>query len=98
MTVYIDKDFKCHTVNDGTMTAVEEAFFENKCNAFIEGYRLKPDGETCVREDGVVFSGCKMISPWKDSDELEAAQNLYESEHLADLEEFARIILGGESV
>ena len=27
-TIYIDSDFKCHLVDDGTMTAVETDFFD----------------------------------------------------------------------
>lgn len=84
MTIYIDSDFKCHTTNsDGTLREVvlsedTRIFFANKCTAFIEGYRLKPDGETWVREDGKVFSGGEMITPWEDYDQLAAAQQQYE--------------------
>ena len=82
--IYIDTEFKCHTTNpDGTFREVvlsESArnFFADKCTTFIEGYRLKPDGETWVREDGHVFSGGEMIAPWKNYDLLEAAQVQYE--------------------
>ena len=96
-TVYIDSEFKCHPVNDGTRKAAESDFFEGKCDAFIEGYRFIPEEESWTREDGEVFRG-EMIAPWKDFNELDAAQREYEREQLADLEEFARIILGGETV
>ena len=86
MTIYIDAEFKCHTANDGTMTPVEEEFFDGKCKTFIEGYLLKPEGETWVREDGKVFSGGKMITPWKDYAELDAAQREYERQLLAEYE------------
>lgn len=76
-TIYIDSDFKCHTADDGTMTAVETDFFDGKCNDFIEGYRFVPAGESWVRSDGVVFRG-EMIAPWKDYRELAAAQAQYE--------------------
>jgi len=78
-TIYLDSDFKCHTTNDGTMRAVETDFFNGKCAAFIEGYRLKPDGETWVSEDGKVFSGGEMITPWKDYNVLVAVQAQYEA-------------------
>lgn len=90
--IYVDSDFKCHTTNpDGTFREVvlsENAknFFTNKCTAFIEGYRLKPEGETWVREDGTVFSDGEMISPWKDYNELDAAQRQYEREQIAEYE------------
>ena len=54
-TIYIDSEFKCHSVNDGTMTAVETDFFDGKCPAFVEGYRFVPTGETWTREDGESF-------------------------------------------
>lgn len=79
--VYIDSEFKCHTTNpDGLFRELEESFFAGKCATFIEGYRLKPEGETWVREDGKVFSGGKMITPWKPSDQLFAAQAQYEAD------------------
>lgn len=92
MKIYIDSEFKCHTTNqDGNLQEVvlsedAKAFFANKCVTFIEGYRLKPKGETWVREDGEVFSGGEMITPWKPYDELDAAQREYERQMLADYE------------
>ena len=95
-TIYIDSDFKCHTVNDGTMTVVETEAFDGKCDSFIEGYRYVPAGESWVRDDGEVFYG-EMISPWKPFDELDAAQRQYEREQLADMENALKILLGGDS-
>lgn len=95
--LYVDSDFKCHTTNpDGLFRAVvlserAEAFFSNKCTTFIEGYRLKPNGEIWIREDGHVFSGGEMITPWKTYEELAAAQAQYE----ADLAEAAAIYREG---
>lgn len=84
MKIYIDSDYRCHTANPNgifrevVLSESAKAFFFNKCAAFIEGYRLKPAGETWVREDGEVFSGGEMITPWKNYDELDAAQAQYE--------------------
>lgn len=79
MTIYIDSDFKCHTVAGDGLTAVETTAFDGKCAAFIEGYRFVPDGSTWVREDGTVFSG-EMVAPWKPWEELDAVQREYERE------------------
>lgn len=95
-TVYIDSEFKCHTVNDGTMTVVETDFFDSKCDALIEGYRFVPEGESWTRSDGEVFHG-EMIAPWKDDTELDEAQRAYEREMLADAENALAILLGGET-
>ena len=83
-TSYIDSEFKCHVANDGTMTAVETDFFDGKCDAFVEGYRFVPEGESWTRSDGEVFRG-KMISPWKPYDALDAAQRQYEQALIADM-------------
>lgn len=83
-TIYIDSDFKCHVTDDGTMKAVETDFFDGKCDAFIEGYIFVPPGETWTRSDGVVFQG-EMVAPWRDYEELDAAQRSYEQEQLADM-------------
>ncbi len=85
MTIYIDNDYKCHVADDGTMTAVDTDAFDGKCDAYIEGYRFVPEGETWTREDGVLFSG-EMIAPWKPWSELDAAQREYEREQIAQYE------------
>lgn len=77
MLVYIDNDCKCHVTDDGTMTAVKTDFFNGKCDEFIEGYRLVPQGMTWTRSDGEVFGG-EMICPWKPYEQLVRAQLEYE--------------------
>lgn len=79
MTIYIDSDYKCHTVAGDGLAAVETAAFDGKCTAYIEGYRFVPDGSNWVREDGTVFSG-EMVTPWKPWEELDAVQRAYERE------------------
>lgn len=79
-TIYIDSDFKCHVENlDGTFREIETDFFDGKCTEFIEGYRFVPNAEIWTRSDGVVFYG-KMIAPWRNYEELDAAQRNYERE------------------
>ena len=95
-TVYIDSDFKCHIVDDGTMTAVETEDFDGKCDTFIEGHRIVPPDKIWTREDGETFTG--MTSPWKDYAELDNAQREYEREKLADAENALAIMFGGEPV
>lgn len=68
MKVYIDKDFKCHASDDGTMTPVESEFFDGKCDTVIEGY--------CYEE----VDGCVKIYPWKNVSALDIAQGQYESD------------------
>lgn len=89
MIIYIDSEFKCHTANtDGIYREIDTDFFNDKCNAFIEGYRFIPSGESWTRDDGVVFNG-EMISPWRPYDELDAAQREYERQQL---EEYKSIV------
>lgn len=76
-TIYLDSDYKCHITDDGTMTAVETEAFDGKCDAYVEGYRFVPFGESWTRSDGVVFTG-EMVAPWKPYSELAAAQAQYE--------------------
>ena len=83
--IYIDSEFKCHISNDGTLTAIENNFFNGKCQTFIEGYRFIPAGESWTRSDGVVFTG-EMIAPWKNYNELDIVQREYEREKLIKLE------------
>lgn len=86
MTVYIDSDYRCHASNpDGSCTAVETAFFDGKCDTFVEGYRFVPSGESWTRPDGTVFHG-EMIAPWRDYTGLDAAQREYERQLIADMQ------------
>jgi hypothetical protein len=65
-TIYIDSDFKCHVVNDGTMTALETDAFDGMCNAVVEGYCYEfTDGQT-------------KIYAWRPHSELDSAQAQYE--------------------
>lgn len=82
MKIYIDTDFKCHPSNhDGSYTPVETDFFDGKCDAYIEGYRYIPDGETWTHPDGVVFHG-EMIAPRMDWRALDTIQREYERDQL----------------
>ena len=98
-TIYIDSDFKCHMTDDGTLAAVETSAFDSKCNAYIEGCRFVPAGETWTREDGKEFKG-EMAAPWMDYNILAAYQRQYESDQatLLSLQEKAAaydILTGG---
>ena len=86
MKVYIDAEFRCHTINPyGEFREVETEFFNGKCRGVIEGYRYIPSGESWTRSDGVVFEG-EMYSPFTPYRELDAAQREYEREKLAEYE------------
>lgn len=95
--IYIDSDFKCYADDDGTRTAVETDFFDGKCAAYIEGFRMIPAGSTWTRSDGVIFRG-EMITPFKPYAQLAAAQAQYEQD-LADRAEleaaYSYLLTGG---
>ena len=78
-TIYIDSSFKCNTSTAEGLTQIETDAFDGKCDAYIEGYRFIPAGQTWTRADGVVFTG-EMIAPWKPWAELDAVQREYERE------------------
>ena len=78
-TIYVDSDFKCHMTASEGLPPVETSAFDGKCDAYIEGYRFIPAGQTWTREDSVQFAG-EMTSPWKDYATLERAQNEYEKQ------------------
>ena len=85
-TIYLDYAFRCHTEKPGDFyREVETDFFDGKCDAFIDGYRFIPEGESWTRPDGTVFYG-EMIAPWKDFTQLDAAQREYEQALIADMQ------------
>lgn len=85
MKVYIDKDFRCHLSDDGTMTEADVDFFDGKCDTFVEGY--------CYDTS----DGFTSIYPWKDYKELESVQKQYEKDlaDRADLEKAYNYLLTG---
>ena len=84
-TIYLDSDYKCHVHDGGKMLGVQTERFDGKCDAFLEGYRFVPAGQSWTRSDGEVFHG-EMIAPWKDYAELDNAQRAYERQLLAEYE------------
>lgn len=91
MTIYIDSDFRCHTTDGDGRRAFDVPFFDNRCTAFIEGYRYVPAGETWTRQDGVKFTG-EMISAATDYSKLAAAQSGYDERDATAVEELAAVI------
>ena len=91
MTIYIDNDYCCHVEDGEGRRAFDVPFFDNRCTAFIEGYRYVPTGETWTRSDGKVFKG-KMISAASDYDKLAAAQGGYDERDATAVEELAAVI------
>ena len=89
MKIYVDSEYCLHVTNpEGSFIEVilsekASAFFNGKCDTFIEGYRFIPYGESWTRKDGVVFHG-EMIVPWKPYSELDEAQVQYEFERIAE--------------
>lgn len=77
-TIYVDSDFKCHVTNDGAMTAVETDFFDDKCDAFVEGYYYDI-------KQGAIY-------PWVDYNELDNAQREYERQLIATYEESLNVV------
>ena len=73
MIVFLDKDYKCHLENDGTMRAFDIPGLNGKCKEYIEGYRFIPNEEQWTDEKGFIFKG-EMITPWKDFSQLKAIQ------------------------
>ncbi len=88
MIVYIDKNFKCHTQNDGMMLEVDAPFFDGKCTEYVEGYIFVPKDKSLTLENGAVFHG-EFAVPWKPYTQLDSAQREYERQLL---EEYAEAL------
>ena len=84
MTVYIDKDYLCHTAPGEGLRAVEAAFFQGKAPEFIGGYRFIPAGESWTDSDGTKYQGEAVFpaSPWET---LDGFQRAYEQAQIVGL-------------
>ena len=78
-TVYLDLEFRCHVTNAPGRTAYETEDFEGCCDAFIEGFRLIPEGESWTKPDGMVLQG-EMTIPAVPFDALLQRQAQYEED------------------
>ena len=89
MMIYLDDQFRAYTGQDAETTRMPwedtTGFFTGKCDAFIAGYRVVPEGETWIRADGMVFSGL-MITPLVNPIDLLARQAVADAETIADLD------------
>ena len=65
MIIYLDSEYRCHVDNNGTLREIETNVFDGMPDAYINGYRFVPDGETWTSADGTVFHG-SMVAPAKD--------------------------------
>ena len=91
MTIYIDREYKCHTSPADGLTAVETDAFDGKCRQYIEGYRFVPSGKSWEREDGQVFTG-EMIAPWRDYAILSEFQEVTQEEQDKATAEMAALV------
>ena len=91
MKLYLDSDDRCHLQGGGTRREIETDAFDGKCEAYIEGYRLIPAGESWTRDDGAVFAG-EMLAPAEDYRALALAQAQHERDEAAQLAELGALI------
>ena len=79
MIYYLDSDYRVHTEPGEALVSWEDAngIFDGKCKAYVEGFRVVPEGECWKRGDGTVFKGL-MVSPVADIGVLQTAQTDYE--------------------
>jgi hypothetical protein len=88
--LYLDENYVAHAQQDegAARTPWNDAagFFAGKCAAYIEGYRVVPDGATWVREDGVEFAG-PMIAPVVNPSVLLAMQAEADKAVIAELDQ-----------
>lgn len=76
MTVYVDKNYRCHAENEDGRQAIDDEFFDNRAPSVIEGY-------LCV----IGEHNERMIAPWKPLSELDVIQREYDQNLLAQYEQ-----------
>lgn len=92
--IYIDPNtFHCYVEQDDKKTRIphDEPCFNGKCKTFVEGYCCVPVGYNWTDIDGTVHPG-GVVFPWKNYNELDAAQREYERQLLAEYAEALKIM------
>lgn len=56
-TIYLDKNYRCHTEPEHDFRTIETDVFDGKCNLYIESCMLVPDGESYTTEEGITYTG-----------------------------------------
>lgn len=59
--IYLDNEFRCHVNGEEGFIPFETSFFNGR-EELIPFYRLIPEGNIWIREDGKIFYG-EMIAP-----------------------------------
>lgn len=87
-TYYLDPDFRVWFDDSEGRIPWEDTqgFFNNKCRAFIEGFRVIPEGMEWTASDGTRYTGL-MIAAAVDFSKLDEAQREYERQEMADMQE-----------
>ena len=91
MKLYLDGEYRCHTLPADGLREAETGFFDGKCASYTEGFRFVPPGESWTRADGTVFQG-EMIAPAEDLRMLEKLQAQHEADEQAHLAELGALI------
>lgn len=92
-TIYLDSDFLCHLDFSPDRIKYKTDYFDEKCDAYIEGYRVVPPEYTWTRSDGTVFNGL-LIAPAIDFNLLNSRQLQYEedADTMMPLDEIAELV------
>lgn len=90
-TIYIDSNFRCHILDDGTMTPVETDVFDAMPNPVIECYRFVLNGHSYTKPNGVTVRG-EFIQPFVTEKELDDAQRQYERQLMAEYAEALKTV------
>ena len=92
LKIYLDSDYICHSSNIGNLREYITDFFdENTPEKFIDGYRIVPDGEIWIREDGVTFQG-EMVAPAINYEGLKKVQEQYQIDDEKHTQELGELI------
>ena len=91
-TIYLDSNFMCHIINDGTMTEIQTDMFDDLCNNSIELMRYIPQNEMWVRPNGRIIYG--LFIQATDSEKINAYQIQWQSdqEQMEDMQNALEIL------
>lgn len=92
-TVYLDSDYRVHLTQTGNLMPYITNVFDGKCDTYVEGYRIVPEGAVWTRDDGIEFVG-PMVAAAASFGETFSVQKQYEEDcsNMMTLEEAAELI------
>lgn len=85
--IYLDNNFMCHIINDGTMKQIQTNIFDNCCDDIIKLCRYIPENENYILPNSEILWGpfIQFTAPSSITNIIQQQYEIDEANHLEEL-------------